>query len=123
MTRALEPEVFDAICAAIEPLLRVPIDDHLSAATTRGCSTGSVSAGPLIRLVTGASWVDIEAIIGYGCPTHAVAVSRRVDRRRRVQPARCRSPAGTNALIGRRYRAVIMLWTIARSLWLAPRLA
>jgi transposase len=61
----MDPEVSDAIWAAIEPLLPVPIDDH-----PLGCHNPRVPdrvcfRGILIRLVTGASWVDIEAILGY----------------------------------------------------------
>jgi transposase len=61
----MDPEVSDAIWAAIEPLLPVPIDDH-----PLGCHNPRVPdrvcfRGILVRLVTGASWVDIEAILGY----------------------------------------------------------
>lgn len=61
--RALEPEVVDAVWAAIEGLLPVPADAH-----PLGCHRPRVSdrlcfRGILIRLVTGASWVDIEAIL------------------------------------------------------------
>lgn len=65
MTRALDPEVVDAIWAAIEPILPVPADDH-----PLGCHNPRVAdrvcfRGILIRLVTGASWVDIEAIMNF----------------------------------------------------------
>jgi transposase len=65
MTRAMDPEVADAIWAAIEPILPVPVDDH-----PLGCHTPRVPdrvcfRGILIRLVTGASWVDIEAIMDF----------------------------------------------------------
>lgn len=65
MTRAMDPEVADAIWAAIEPLLPVPVDDH-----PLGCHNPRVPdrvcfRGLLIRLVTGASWVDIEAIMNF----------------------------------------------------------
>jgi len=63
--RALEPEVVDAIWATIEPLLPKPQDTH-----PLGCHRPRVSdrvcfRGILIRLVTGASWVDIEAILDH----------------------------------------------------------
>ena len=63
--RALEPEVVDAIWAAIEPLLPPPDRAH-----PLGCHRPRVSdrlcfRGILIRLVTGASWVDIEAILDH----------------------------------------------------------
>jgi transposase len=63
--RALEPEVVDAIWAAVEPLLprlvdRHPLGCHRPRMPDRLCFWGI-----LIRLVTGASWVDIEAILDH----------------------------------------------------------
>ncbi|MGH9273360.1 MAG: hypothetical protein ACRDZU_01830, partial [Acidimicrobiales bacterium] len=63
--RALEPEVVDVLWQSIEPLLPVPTDDH-----PLGCHRPRVTdelcfRGMLIRLVTGASWVDIEAILDH----------------------------------------------------------
>jgi transposase len=63
--RVLEAEVSDAVWAAIEPLLPVPVDAH-----PLGCHRPRVSdrlcfRGILIRLVTGASWVDIEALLDH----------------------------------------------------------
>lgn len=60
--RALEPEVVNAVFAAIEPLLPEPPDHPL------GCNRPRVADrlcfwGILIRLTTGSSWVDIEAIL------------------------------------------------------------
>lgn len=60
--RALETEVVDAIWAAVEPLLPPPPEHPL------GCHRPRVPDrlcfwGLLIRLVTGSSWVDIEAIL------------------------------------------------------------
>ena len=65
MTRAMDPAVADAIWAAIEPLLPVPADTH-----PLGCHNPRVPdrvcfRGIVIRLVTGASWVDIEAIMNF----------------------------------------------------------
>jgi transposase len=65
MTRAMDPEVSDAIWAAIEPILPTPVDDH-----PLGCHNPRVPdrvcfGGILIRLVTGASWVDIEAMMNF----------------------------------------------------------
>jgi len=62
--RALEREVQDAVWAAIEPLLPAPPDHPL------GCHRPRVPdrlcfKGILIRLVTGAAWVDIEAILDF----------------------------------------------------------
>lgn len=63
--RALETEVVDAVFAAVEPLLPRTPDHH-----PLGCHRPRVPDrlcfwGILIRLVTGSSWVDIEAILGH----------------------------------------------------------
>ena len=65
MTRALDPEVTDAIWAVIEPILPPPDRSH-----PLGCHNPRVPdkvcfRGILIRLVTGSSWVDIEAILDF----------------------------------------------------------
>ena len=64
MTRALDVEVVDAIWATIEPILPPPDMTH-----PLGCHNPRIPdrvcfQGLLIRLVTGSSWVDIEAIMG-----------------------------------------------------------
>jgi transposase len=61
--RALEPEVVDVVWQAVEPLLPQRIQTH-----PLGCHRPRVPDrlclwGILIRLVTGASWIDIEAIL------------------------------------------------------------
>lgn len=60
--RALEPEVVNAVFATIEPLLPEPpahpLGCHRPRVPDRLCFWGI-----LIRLTTGASWVDIEAIL------------------------------------------------------------
>jgi transposase len=61
--RALELEVVDAVWSAIEPLLPNPADHH-----RLGCHRPRVADrlclwGILIRLVTGCSWVSVEAIL------------------------------------------------------------
>src|SRR5215203_417955 len=60
--RALETEVVDAIWAAVEPLLppppQHPLGCHRPRVPDRLCLWGL-----MIRLVTGSSWVDIEAIL------------------------------------------------------------
>jgi transposase len=61
--RALEPEVVDAVWATIEPLIPLVSADH-----PLGCHRPRVSDrlcfwGILIRLVTGCSWVSVEAIL------------------------------------------------------------
>lgn len=65
MTRALDPEVADAIWQSIEPILPPPDDTH-----PLGCHRPRVPdhlcfRALLIRLVTGSSWTDIEAIMGH----------------------------------------------------------
>ena len=62
---AMDPEVSTAIWEAIKPLLPAIDQSH-----PLGCHRPRVSdeicfRGILVRLVTGASWVDIEAILGY----------------------------------------------------------
>lgn len=63
--RAFDPEVFDVIWAAVEPLLPPHRDDH-----PLGCHRPRVSdrlclRGLFIRLITGSSWVDIEAFLDH----------------------------------------------------------
>jgi transposase len=63
--RALELEVADVVWDAVKALLPAPVDDH-----PLGCHRPRVAdqlcfRGILIRLVTGASWVDIEAILEF----------------------------------------------------------
>ncbi len=61
--RALEPEVADIVWQVVQGLLPLPVRSH-----PLGCHRPRVPdrlcfRGILIRLVTGASWVDIEAIL------------------------------------------------------------
>ena len=63
--RALQPKVVDAVWTAVKPLLPPPDRSH-----PLGCHRPRVADrlcfwGILIRLVTGASWVDIEAILDH----------------------------------------------------------
>lgn len=65
MTRALDPEVVEVIWATIEPILPPGDDSH-----PLGCHNPRISdrvcfRGILIRLVTGSSWTDIEAIMNF----------------------------------------------------------
>lgn len=65
MTRALDPEVATVIWETIEPLLPPADTTH-----PLGCHRPRVPddvcfRGLLIRLVTGSSWVDIEAILDF----------------------------------------------------------
>ena len=63
--RALETDVVNAVWAAIEPLLPDIVDEH-----PLGCHRPRVPDrlcfwGLLIRLTTGSSWVDVEAILDH----------------------------------------------------------
>ncbi len=63
--RGLDPEVADAVWAAVEPLLPPVSDDqhplgcHRPRASDRLCFEAI-----LIRLVTGCAWVDAERLVG-----------------------------------------------------------
>lgn len=63
--RALDPEVVDVLWQAFEPLLPDPVDTHPLGCHRRRVSDRVCFRGLLIRLVTGASWVDIEAILDF----------------------------------------------------------
>lgn len=90
--RALDPEMVDILWRSFEPLLPIPPESH-----PLGCHRPRVSDwlcfhGILIRLVTWASWVDIEATLDHQVSdTTLRARTCRMDRRRRVRPARNRS--------------------------------
>jgi transposase len=65
MTRALDPDVMEVLWETIEPLLPPADDSH-----PLGCHNPRVPdrvcfRGILIRLVTGTSWTDIEAIMDF----------------------------------------------------------
>lgn len=62
--RAFDPEVGDAVWAALEALLPAPVAAH-----PLGCHRPRIPdrvcfQGMLIRLVTGCAWVDVEALMG-----------------------------------------------------------
>jgi transposase len=63
--RALDPEVADAIWAAIEPLIPPPPRTHPLCCHRPRVPERLCFRGILLRLVTGASWVDIEAILDH----------------------------------------------------------
>lgn len=63
--RALDPEVVDAIWATIEPVLPPRSKTHPLGCHRRRVPDRLCFRGILIRLVTGASWVDIEAILDH----------------------------------------------------------
>ena len=63
--RAFKPEVFDAVWGAVRALLPAasrfhPLGCHRPRICDEVCFRGF-----MIRLVTGASWVDVEAIMGF----------------------------------------------------------
>jgi transposase len=62
--RALDPEVFDAVWAEVEPLLPAPKDDHPLGCHRPRVSDKACLFAMLVRLVTGCSWVDAEALTG-----------------------------------------------------------
>lgn len=62
--RALDPEVVDAVWAAIEHRVPVPVDDHPWGAHNPRIADRVCFEGILIRLVTGCSWVDAERLMG-----------------------------------------------------------
>jgi transposase len=63
--RALDPEVVDAVWAAVEALLPPPSpDDHPLGCHRRRASDRVCFEAILIRLVTGCAWVDAERLIG-----------------------------------------------------------
>ena len=63
--RALEREVVDVLWAAFEPLLPVRMDAHPLGCHRRRIPDRLCFRGILIRLVSGVSWVDIEAILDH----------------------------------------------------------
>lgn len=63
--RALDPEVVDAVWAAVEPRVPVPVDNHPTGGHRRRIPDRVVFWGMLIRLVTGCSWVTAEKLVGH----------------------------------------------------------
>ena len=74
--RALEPEVFDAIWAAIEPLVPVPPQTHPLGCHRRRAPDRSCFLVIYVRLVTGCSWEDAERLCG-GTVSDTTARARR----------------------------------------------
>ena len=65
MTRALDPEVVEVIWQTIAPILPPPDDSHPLGCHRPRTPDRLCFRGILIRLVTGSSWVDIEAILDH----------------------------------------------------------
>lgn len=63
--RALETDVVDAVWAAVEPLLPTSVDEHPLGCHRRRVPDRLCFRGMLIRLTTGSSWVDVEAILDH----------------------------------------------------------
>jgi len=61
--RALDPEVVDAVWETIEPMIPRPVKTHPLGCHRRRISNRLCFWGILVRLVTGASWVTVEAIL------------------------------------------------------------
>lgn len=64
MMRALDTEVRDAVWAAMEPLVPVPVSNHPLGCHRPRKSDRAVFDVILVRLVTGCSWEDAEALTG-----------------------------------------------------------
>ena len=62
--RAFDPEVVDAVWAACEPLLPVPLDTHPLGCHRPRASDQACFEVILVRLVTGCSWEDAERLCG-----------------------------------------------------------
>lgn len=62
--RALDPEVFDTVFAAIEPLLPVPPETHPLGCHRPRAANRDCFEMMLVRLVSGCSWEDVEALCG-----------------------------------------------------------
>jgi transposase len=74
--RALEPEVVEAVWPAVEPLIPPapqshPLGCHRNRVPDRLCFWGI-----LVRLVTGCSWVSVEAILGREVPDTTLRARR-----------------------------------------------
>jgi transposase len=63
--RALEPEMVDVLWRSFEPLLPAQRQTHPLGCHRRRVPDRLCFRGILIRLVTGSSWVDIEAILDH----------------------------------------------------------
>lgn len=62
--RAFDREVVDAVWAAIQPLVPVPVDDHPLGCHRARTPDRDCFAVMLVRLATGCSWEDAEQLCG-----------------------------------------------------------
>lgn len=63
--RALDSEVVDAVWAAVEPRVPVPVEDHPTGGHRPRIADRVCFEGMLVRLVTGCSWVTAERLLDY----------------------------------------------------------
>jgi transposase len=61
--RALDPEVVDALWAAVEPLIPTAASDHPLGCHRPRIPDRTCLAGIVIRLATGCSWEDAERLL------------------------------------------------------------
>lgn len=62
--RALDPEVFDAVWAAIKPLIPTPAETHPLGCHRSRCPDRDCFEVMVVRLATGCSWEDAERLCG-----------------------------------------------------------
>ena len=62
--RALDPEVFDSVWAAVEPLIPLVADEHPLGCHRPRSSNRDCFEVMLVRLATGCSWEDAERLCG-----------------------------------------------------------
>ena len=62
--RALDPEVVDAVWAACEPLIPLPLDTHPLGCHRPRASDRACFEVIYVRLATGCSWEDAERLCG-----------------------------------------------------------
>jgi len=62
--RALDPEVFDAVWAAVEPLIPIPVDVHPLGCHRPRAADRDCFEVIVVRLSTGCSWQDAERLCG-----------------------------------------------------------
>ena len=74
--RALDPEVKEAVWAAVEPLIPVPVDTHPLGRHRRRKANWACFEVMLVRLVTGCSFEDAERLCG-GTVSDTTVRSRR----------------------------------------------
>ncbi len=99
---AFDPEVVDAVWAAVEPLLsNPPPDTHPLGCHRQRVSDRICFEAILVRLALGCAWVTAEALCGQpGVRYHPAGPARRVDRGRVFDTVVAEALAGYDRLIG-----------------------